>query len=270
MAACLAAIVTTFVGVFPDPQADTRPQNESCTLDHVKAWLTELDQPSQEDTPEHRLSITQAFLDVCPKNRHARRAHTVAAMAALDAGDTALSLDHFFQAGQSYDLAAQTYHITALLAEEQQHEAWRQRDLMVARWRQTLARRPEVTVEETQTKNGAILVLRSTSDDAWRYWVAIPNKAGWPASLGFNQSSIGAILVDLGAAPKTRAAMHRCSSRRLSAALPSNLKDEDLAAYARPALVAYLADPDKTAPRSYYGEVHSCVWPDLLLPGTTG
>ncbi len=266
VAACVASVVTTFVGVYPEPFAMT-PGEQRCSLRDVSAWQIALNDPDQEITAEYRLGVTEAFLAHCPNRPERAEAHQVAGLAAMYAGLTERALKHFEQAEPIYDTDILFAYAAILLQTGETDLAWHNRDRLIARWKTIAERRLAAPIEAMQVAGGTIYILDrgqyGTDLTHAHAWIAIPDGPGWPATLSVGTDRQLSAFRKL-RAPEVQANMtvidlYRCRGRRILARLDTAPAPSDLHATAIAAMTAYLAQPDTDADGT-------CLWPHRLLP----
>ncbi len=269
--AALAAAVVTFVGLYPAPFA--KGETSGCSLQDVGIWRAELTDPSAEIDPDYILRVTGAFLQRCPDRPEVKEAHRLSGLAANDKGDTRLAVTHFEQAGYLPDAWAKFAYAAALLAEGEDDQAWMMRDMLVADWLRKLKRRPDADIVSVEVPGGMVHHLKVTprgQNEVVLAWTAVPDGAGWPATLSagpdrqllaFRQMRAGSE-----AQQKSVIDLYRCRGRRVLAELDGALPDETFNSTAIAAMTAYLANPDPSVTLSGPQPLAMCLWPSRLLP----
>lgn len=268
--ATLTSIVTTLLGLYGDPFAFG--QEGGCSLRDVAAWQLQLEEPTEEATPDYVYRVTTEFLDKCPERPEIRQAHAVAAMAAVDADDAGRALPHFEHSLPLSSLQSQFYYSAALLAAGESQAAWNVRDQMVSDWTRRLERNRSITLDETSVRGGIVYRVKYNALDAetgFRLaFVAVPNGPGWPATvtLGSDRqlNAFHRLRADEGSTPLRHIDLYRCTGRRLLARSDSSLSINKTTETAERSLTAYLARPDTD-----FGDGNSiipCLWPERLLP----
>ena len=267
--AAIAAGVTTFIALEGYAHAET----EMCSIHEATAWQLALNDPEIEQTPDHVLSVTEAFLTACPSRPEFADASRVAGMAAADIGDPERAATHFTNADPMRDHVSNFYAMAAFAASGDEQAAWRLRDQMVERWRSRLERHPLISISAEPSDQGMIYQVYFSEPDAERglraAWVGVPYGPGWPATLTFSRDPLRLQL------RKVRASedeldfryvdLHRCRGRRSLGEIATRLSAVEFDAAAHASLAAYMANPD--VPNAYQGgPVSACVFPSRLLP----
>ena len=270
--AAITAVITTLLGLYGDPIAVG--QEVDCGLQDVTAWQKQLTAPTEETSPDYVLRVTEAFIDACPTRPEIREAHRIAAMAAVDLDDAERALAHFDQALPLPTLQAQFYYTAALLAAEEPDEAWAVRDDMIASWMRKIKRNRYVMLDEATVPGGRVyhLTYSDAADHETGFrmaFVAVPNGAGWPATvtLGADRQVTAFHRLRAGqeAKPLRHIDLYRCRGRRLLARSDETLSLEETSLAAETSLTAYLASPDTEFGSD--GKISPCLWPERLLPG---
>lgn len=268
--ATLTSAVTTFLGLYGDPFAFG--DEAYCSLSDVAAWQIQLEEPTEEATPDYVYRVTTEFLVQCPNRPEIRQAHAIAAMAAVDADDAPRAVAHFENALPLSSLQAQFYYSAALLASGDSKSAWDIRDQMVHSWTQRLMRNRSVTLDETSVLSGKIYRVTYNAIDretGFRVaFVAVPDGAGWPATVTLGSERRMSAFHRLRAGEEATQLRHidlyRCTGRRLLARSNGSLSISETTETAERSLTAYLANPDTA-----YGNgeaIIPCLWPERLLP----
>jgi len=268
--ATLTSVITTFLGLYGDPFAIG--QEVDCGISDVAVWQTQLSEPTEEASPEYILRVTEAFLSACPNRPEIRDAHRIAAMAAVDLDNADRALAHFDQALPLPTAQSQFYYAAALLAANQQDHAWAIRDEMVESWATRIKRNRNVMLDETSVPGGRVYRLTYQAMDnetGFRMaFVAVPNGAGWPATvtLGADRqlSAFHRLRAGADAKPLRHIDLYRCRGRRLLARSDKTLSVDDTTLAAQTSLMAYLANPDTEF--GLDGGITPCLWPERLLP----
>ncbi|MEO0607939.1 MAG: hypothetical protein AAFY82_06890 [Pseudomonadota bacterium] len=267
--AALAAAVTTFIGWAGLAKADPT----SCSLRDATAWQLALNDPQIEQTPDHILSVTEAFLAKCPNRPERYDASRLAGIAAADLGAPHRAMRHFQAAGAMRDLLSNFYAIATYMAADEPRLAWRLRDQMVERWRSRLERHPAVSVSAAASEHGMIYQVYFTRADEHTgvrsVWVGVPYGPGWPATLSFSKDPFRLGLKRIRTSEETSdyryVDLHRCQGRRALGEIATRLSVTEFDAAASASLAAYMAHPDQ--PEDYdTGPVRNCVFPGRLLP----
>ena len=269
LSAALASGVTTFVGLHGFARAEV----EMCTLQEATAWQLALTEPDIEQTPEHILSVTEAFLEACPTRPEFAEASRIAGIAAADIGDVERAAQYFGQAGPMRDHVSNFYAMASLVAAGADAAAWRLRDQMIERWRLRLERHPHVSVDAEPTEYGMIYQVYFTQTDAERglraAWIGVPFGPGWPATLTFSDDPFRLQLRKVRAQEEAvefqYVDLHRCSGRRALGQIATKLSVTEFDAAALASLSAYMANPDQPSAHSS-GPIAACVFPGRLLP----
>ncbi len=272
-AACtlLAALVTTFVALFPPPAS---AQGHECALSDVAAWQTQLSDPQEELTPRRIFEVTSAFVMQCPDRPEILEANRIAAMAAVDMGKADIAVSHFERAGYLRDDMSRFYYASALLAFGEGEMAWELRDQMVADWETKLTRRGDVDLAARTVPGGMIYTVRFDRVDSetgiGAAWLAVPDGAGWPAtlSLGSSRQMTAFHRLRVGAeAPALRHVdLYRCRSRRMLAKADKDIPIAELDEAASVTLTAYLSLPDVLITNNDSAALATCLWPNRLFP----
>ncbi|MEM1390361.1 MAG: hypothetical protein AAGG45_04710 [Pseudomonadota bacterium] len=268
--ATLTSAVTTFLGLYGDPFAFG--QEAECSLRDVSAWQLQLNQPTEEASPEYIYRVTTDFLRKCPNRPEVRGAHARAAMAAVDDDDAARALKHFQQALPLQTLQSQFYYVAALLANGDERAAWDVRDEVVDNWARRMQRNRLVTLDKTDVRGGVIYRVIYNATDANTgsriAFTAVPTGGGWPATVTLGSerqlNAFHRLRAGETAQPLRHIDLYRCTGRRLLARSTEELTIDEVTAAAERSLVAYLARPDVA-----YGEgkeIIPCLWPERLLP----
>ncbi|MEO1641894.1 MAG: hypothetical protein AAFR74_01055 [Pseudomonadota bacterium] len=268
--ATLTSAVTTFLGLYGDPFAFG--QETECSLRDVSAWQMQLEEPTEEATPDYVYRVTVEFLAQCPKRPEVRQAQAIAAMAAVDADDADRAITHFEQALPLQSLQAQFYYAAALVAANNASAAWDMRDQMVSDWVARMDRNRAVTLDQTKVRGGIVYrVSYNALDNETGFrvaYVAVPKGAGWPATITLGSERQLNAFHRLRAGENTKPLRHvdlyRCSGRRLLARSDARLSIAETNRTAERSLTAYLANPDTTAGQG--GQIIPCLWPERLLP----
>ncbi|MEO1659867.1 MAG: hypothetical protein AAFR51_02680 [Pseudomonadota bacterium] len=266
--AAIAAGVTTFIALGMIPEANA----QTCSLGEAMAWQVALNDPDVEQSPDYIREVTETFIAACPDRPEIPEAHQIAGIAAADMRDTNAAIHHFRNAGPMRDLMANFYAMASFLAAGEARETWRLRDRVIESWRSRIERHPHTTIDSEPTPHGMIYAVNfppgSRGSGPRAAWVAVPFKAGWPATLSV--SDRGFIV----ALRKTRGSnsqaqdryieLNRCHHRRTMGRIDASVSSVDFDATARASLTAYLANPDGIAPATE-GPA-PCIMPDRLLP----
>ncbi|MEM9053843.1 MAG: hypothetical protein AAGB16_00835 [Pseudomonadota bacterium] len=266
----LTSVITTFIGLYGDPFAIG--QELDCGLQDVATWQSQLNEPTEEASPEYVLRVTEIFLKTCPNRPETRDAHRVAAMAAVDIDDADRALGHFDQALPLPTAQSQFYYAAALLAANQQDEAWTVRDQMIDSWAARIKRQRSVSLDETTVPGGRVYRLTYQAlDDETGFrmaFIAVPDGEGWPATvtLGADRqlSAFHRLRAGADAKPLRHIDLYRCRGRRLLARSDKTLSVDDTTLAAQTSLTAYLANPDTEFGMD--GDISPCLWPERLLP----
>lgn len=253
-------------------------QTGDCSLRDVAAWQTQLVAPDEEATPAYILAVTEAFLNACPERPEVREASKIAAMAATDKGEAAKAVAHFAKAGWLYDDNARFYYAAALLANGQPGEAWAVRDLMVADWLERMSYDSQIEIETRQVRGGTIHAVRFMRPDKQTgigaAWIAVPDGAGWPATLTIGSVRQVTAFHRLRAGAETPALRHvdlyRCRARRLLAKAQTAIPRGEVETAALTTLIGYLDSPDMLAKTEKGQPLATCLWPGRLLPRPAG
>lgn len=268
--ATLTSAVTTLLGLYGDPFAFG--DEAYCSLSDVAAWQIQLEEPTEEATPDYVYRVTTEFLTQCPNRPEVRQAHAVAAMAAVDADDATRAVGHFENALPLSSLQAQFYYSAALLASGDSNSAWDIRDQMVLDWTKRLKRNRSITLDQTSVRGGTVYRVTYNAIDpetGFRVaFVAVPNGAGWPATVTLGSerqiSAFHRLRAGQDTTPLRHIDLYRCTGRRLLARSDASLSISETTQTAERSLMAYLANPDTA-----YGEngaIIPCLWPERLLP----
>lgn len=267
--ALIATGVTTLIGL----NTLNKAHAQGCGLHQATEWQLALTDPQTEQTPEHILAVTEAFLRACPQRPEFQEASRVAGIAAADLGEVETAAAHFRKAGAMRDLQANFYAIAAFVLADDHRAAWQLRDRVVERWRTRLERHPDVALSAEPTAHGMIyqLYFTRTDDESGlrAAWVAVPFVDGWPATLSFSRDGFRFGLRQIRASAEAEEIryvdMHRCQGRRTLGEISVKLSSTDFDDMARAALTAYLANPDQPSPHQG-GPLKVCIWPGRLLP----
>lgn len=267
--AVLAALVTTYVGWVGFAEAEPM----SCSLHDATAWQLAISDPDVEQTPDHILSVTEAFLADCPNRPEIAEASRIAGIAAADLGEPVRAMGHFQAAGAMRDLVSNFYAMATFLAADDKAAAWRLRDQVVERWRSRLERHPMVSVLAVPAEHGMIYQVYFTRPDeetgVRAAWIGVPYGPGWPATLSFSKDPFRLGLKRVRTGEDTSdyryVDLHRCEGRRALGEIATRLSVSEFDATASSSLNAYMANPDQ--PAAYeHGPVRSCIFPGRLLP----
>ena len=267
--AAIAAGVTTFIAL----EGYAQPDADMCSIHEATAWQLALTDPEMEQSPEHILEVTEAFLTACPSRPEFYEASRVAGIAAADIGNPARAAKHFRNAGAMRDHISNFYAMAALAAAGDDISAWRLRDQMIERWRTRLERHPLVSVSAEAAEQGMIYQIYFTEPDLAQgvraAWIGVPYGPGWPATLTFSQDPFRWQLRKVRASediPDFRYVdLHRCQGRRALGQIATSLSVTEFDAAAHASLKAYMATPD-VPPTYESGPVQSCIFPGRLLP----
>ncbi len=269
--AVLASLVTTFVALFP---SIAEAQSDECSLRDVAAWQTQLLDPDAEITPTYILQATEAFMIRCPERPEFREASKIAAMAATETGDVKKAVAHFANAGRLRSDAARFYHVAALLADGRDDQAWMLRDTMIEDWLDELSYDPQVDVNTAQVAGGTIHSVRFMRPDQstgiGAAWLAVPDGAGWPATLTIGSERQLAAFHKMRAgadAPKLRHVdLYRCRGRRLLARAEAEFPLDEMESAAAVTMIGYLSRPDMLGMTEEGQPLATCLWPNRILP----
>ncbi|MCF6329659.1 MAG: hypothetical protein L3J02_07665 [Henriciella sp.] len=263
--------MTTFVALFP---SIAEAQSDECSLRDVAAWQTQLLDPDEEITPAYILQATEAFMNRCPERPEFREASKIAAMAATETGDVKTAVAHFANAGRLRSDAARFYHAAALLADGRDDQAWALRDTMIEDWRDELSHDPQVDVNTTQVAGGTIHSVRFMRPDQntgiGAAWLAVPDGAGWPATLTIGSERQLAAFHKMRAgadASKLRHVdLYRCRGRRLLARAEAEFPVVEMESAAAVTMIGYLSRPDMLTMTQKGQPLETCLWPNRILP----
>lgn len=267
--AIITAAVTTYVGMMGFARAEA----QACSLNQAISWQLALSDPESEQTPEHILSVTEAFLAACPDRPEIADASRIAGIAAVDLDLPDRAAAHFRAALPMRDHFANFYAIAAFASAQEAPTAWTLRDDMIARWHNRLERHSDVSVAVEAVDSGTIYQLSFADPDAIRglsaAWVAVPAGAGWPATLTFSRDPVRLGLRKIRAARDEAdfwyVDLHRCRGRRSLGRITTRLSVTEFDAAATASLTAYLANPD--VPIAQADDlIQTCVLPGRLLP----
>lgn len=267
--AAIAAGVTTFIAL----EGYAQSTSDMCSVHEATAWQLALNDLEIEQTPEHVLAVTEAFLTACSSRPEFYEASRVAGIAAADIGDPALAARHFGNAGPMRDHLSNFYAMAAFAASGDEPAAWRLRDQMIERWRSRLERHPQISVSATATDQGMIYQIYFTQTDEAQglraAWVAVPYGPGWPATLTFSKDPFRWQLRKVRASEDLTefryVDLHRCQHRRALGEIATSLSVTEFDAAAHASLTAYMANPDVPFPYQG-GPVRPCIFPGRLLP----
>ena len=269
--AVLASSVTTFMGLSVKSHADTM---DDCTLRDVAAWQMMLTEPQEEGTPEYMLRVTEDFITQCPNRPEAREAHAIAGRAAVDMGDARRAVDHYALAGPLKTVRQQFAYAAALAANGDKAQAWALRDASVESWLTELSYDPTTSISSSKIRGGTLHRIQFTYPDRETgvrlAWVAVPNGAGWPATMTIGNSRQRLAFHRLRAGdsvkPPRHITLYRCTSRKILARIDENTSPQEIDRDAEVTMLAYLSNPD-TVSRAMKGQpIETCIWPDSLLP----
>ena len=274
--AVLALIAAAFMAIALDANADTEARD--CTLRDVADWQLQLLDEREEVTPEYILTVTEAFLAACPYRPETAEAKKIAGMAAADMGDAERAILHFENASALYDDRAQFYYAAALLAAAQDAKAWNVRDSLINTWLNRLASNPDIAVEATDTRGGLIYKIKFLSPHPDTgigvAWVAVPDGAGWPATLTIGSERQLTAIHRLRAGAEANTSQHvdyyRCRGRRLLARAEHDIPMSEMEEAARLTLIGYLSAPDADTETLSGEALPACLWPRRLLPRPAG
>lgn len=244
-----------------------------CSLRDVAAWQTQLSDPQEEATPDYILRVTEGFIQACPNRPELRDAHAIAGQAAADSGAAVDAIAHFEKALPLKSKAAQ-FTYTAALAVSGRDEAWDVRDEIIADWLQRVSYHPNVTLLSQPIRGGKLhrLTIAHPRGDVRikQAWIAVPDGAGWPATLTIGtdrqRTMFHRLRAGEAAKPPLFIDLHRCTARRMIGRVEASALQTDIDQEATRALTAYLAAPDMTEKTDAGAPIASCVWPDRLLP----
>lgn len=268
--AVLASSVTTFMGLSVKSHADTM---DGCSLRDVAAWQMMLTEPKEEGTPEYILRVTEDFIANCPNRPELNEAHAIAGRAAIDTGDAARAVAHYNLAGPLKTIPEQFAHIAALAAIGDGQTAWALRDASIESWLTELSYDPTTTVSSTNVRGGILHRVQFTYPDRETgvrlAWVAVPDGAGWPATITIGtsrqRSAFHRLRAGENAKPPRHVMLYRCTSRKILARIDDRVSANEIDRDAEVSLISYLSDPD-TATRPVGGEpVATCIWPNKML-----
>ncbi|MGB3625544.1 MAG: hypothetical protein WA989_06945 [Henriciella sp.] len=269
LSALIVSLICTYSGLQRVAFADEAPVR-TCGLSDVSVWQMQLADPQEEASPDYVQRVTEDFIAACPNRPEIPEAHRIAARAAAWDDKPEDAARHFEQAGYIADVDSLFIYASVELALGEQAHAWQLRDEAIEIWLARLARRGVADVSIEEAKGGELISVRLQAGDPRQprshIWIARPSGAGWPSALTVSADR------QLNALHKLRAGEHaddlafvrlyRCRARRMLARTTEPLSDTQIAAGARLALSAYLADPD--IPSS--GEIESCAFVERILP----
>ncbi|MDJ0919716.1 MAG: hypothetical protein QNI84_01200 [Henriciella sp.] len=270
--ALVATFVTSLVGLYPEHVAFG--EEAGCSLRDVQAWQDQLTDPTEELSPPYILETTEAFLSQCPNRPEVAEASRIAGVSAVDNGEAKRALAHFDRAGWISDRASLFAQAAAFLANREDEMGWIIRDEIIEAWLGELSRTPLITVDEIEAPGGVVYAVNFTRTDAdsglRAAWVAVPEAAGWPATLTIGSerrlNAFHRLRAGEEAATQSHIQLHRCRGRKLLAETEIDLSSLEFEQTAKLALTAYLANPDLYQ-HDPEGEIHQCYATHRLLPG---
>lgn len=272
MTAIVATAVTSLTGLYPEHVAHS--EAAGCSLKDVAAWQDQLVDPAEEISPPYVLKVTEAFLTSCPNRPEVSEARRIAAISAVNNGEAKRALAHFDMAGWIQDRPSLFAQAAAFLANRDAEMGWVIRDEIIESWLSELSRTPLITVDEIEAQGGRIYAVNFTKLDAETglraAWVAVPEDAGWPATLtvgsGRQLNAFHRLRAGDDAADQRHITLHRCQGRRLLAETEVEISSLRFEQTAKLALQAYLANPDTYEPAPK-GRINQCYATHRLLPG---
>lgn len=271
--AVIATFVTTWIAAHNLARGEEVEQ--ACSRDDVAIWHLALLEPEAAPSPQTTLETTLAFLEACPDRPEAEQALAIAGMASVELDDAEGALSYFERVGELSTLRQGFYYAAALLAVGRTDEAWEERDRLVSIWLETLASEGTSDISIRTTDTGRLVRLMFAEgerlDGVQATWIALPNQAGWPASIRISRQGVGRfkpIMFEPIAQDETLfVELYRCRSRRLLARVLADPDSAETDANAYAALTAYLNAPDGVTNAPTDSGIYTCVWPDrLLLP----
>lgn len=274
--ALIATAVTTWVAAHNLARAEDPV--DQCTRNDVAVWHLALLEPETPPSPTAILETTEAFLSACPNRPEAQQALAIAGMASVDLGDAERALSYFQQVDQLTTLRQRFYHTSALLAVGREREAWALRDQLIDMWLADVSEDSNAEMSVRVMSSGRLIHLEFSNsqrlDGVQSAWIALPDEAGWPASIRLTQLPEGRFqpvqMFSLAQDVPTYVELYRCHSRRFLARIATDLEQADTNANAYAALSAYLANPDPEPAEEPVERIRTCLWPDRLLPQPGG
>lgn len=276
----IGAVIATAVTTWVEAHNLARGQETigQCTRNDVAVWHLALLEPEMPPSPTAILETTEAFLSACPDRPEAQQALAIAGMASVDLGDAERALSYFEQVDQLTTVRQRFYHTSALLAVGRERDAWDLRDQVIDIWLADVTADTNAELSMRVMPTGRLIHLKYMNsqrlDGVQSAWIALPDKAGWPASIRLTQSPEGRFqpveLFSLAQDAPTYVELYRCRSRRFLARIATNMEQAETNANAYTALSAYLANPDPEPAKKPVEQIRTCLWPDRLLPQPGG
>lgn len=269
LSALIVSVICTYTGMQRTALAQTEPVAD-CSLNDVFSWQQRLESPEEEATPAYVQRVSEAFIAACPNRPEVSEAHRIAGLAAGWGKNIEAAATHFELAGHVTDVDSLFMHAAVRLALGDKQQAWHLRDAAIEFWLVRLSRQGIGDIEIDQLDNGQLISINFRMADKDNrqstLWIAKPGGAGWPAALTVSSDRQLNTLHRLRAGDSARdlhmIRLYRCTSRKLLGRSATPVSDEDVAATAKAALSAYLADPDVPKP----GKIESCLFAARMLP----
>ena len=255
-------------------EATERADQDACTTATRIAYEDALTDPNVEQEPAYQLAAAEAFLEFCDTPLHVQAVAKQAARAALDAGETAKSLNHFELAlnnGAALTEKEQLDYMLSLWLNGKTERAWTLRDELIDYW---LARADRVaTVTSTNVRDGLIykIVFDNPSDTIKTriHWLAQPHGEGWPAAISLNSDPSLVALATFRMGPAAQSMQDltftQCRGRKTAARKFGEIDPDIAEETALNVLTAYLGAPQVPAHKAAGQPAATCYSTDRLL-----